>query len=48
MPTSLRASSSSISAREGGQTRIVRTEDVAYQVLTVAAILTVLGSLWIF
>ena len=48
MPTSLPAASTSISAHGGGQARSRRTEDVAYQAVTVAAILMVLGSIWVF
>lgn len=48
MPASYRASSNAISTRGCGQARRMRTEDVAYQAVTVAAILTVLGSLWLF
>jgi len=31
-----------------GSQRIRRTDDIVYQVVTVAAILLVLGSLWVF
>jgi len=38
----------SIPAPVGGRTRSRRTEDLVYQAVTIAAILMVLGSLWIF
>jgi len=31
-----------------GSLRVSRTEDVVYQIVTVAAILIVLGTLWVF
>lgn len=47
MPTSPLSAPEFISAH-AGQTRFRRTEDVAYQAVTVAAILMVLGSIWVF
>ena len=42
------SASHSLPPSHSGSRRARRTEDVVYQIVTLAAILLVLGSLWVF
>ena len=48
MQTSPQAAFSQFPADSGRMTQPTRSEDLAYQVMTVAAILMLLGSVWVF
>jgi hypothetical protein len=48
MQTSPQAASISMPAFTGGRAHSLHPEDLAYQAMTVAAVLLVLGSLWVF
>jgi hypothetical protein len=48
MQTTVQNASRSLPPSRNGSVRTRPTEDVVYQIVTVAAILLVLGSLWVF
>ena len=48
MHTSPQTATTSLPAPSGRNAHARKTEDLAYQAVTVAAIVVVLGSLWVF
>ncbi len=48
MQSTTNIASQTLSAGHGGSLSTRRMEDLVYQIVTVAAILPVLGSLWVF
>lgn len=48
MQTSSQTASASVHAGAENDTRLCRKEDLAYQAVTVVAVLLLLGSLWVF